>query len=182
MNSAVETSAQWFCLRSQPKHEHVAAAQLAEEPDIEVYLPRIRFRRPTRQGPKWFTEALFPNYLFARFELATSLRKVKSSRGVRDVVHFGERWPAVPDAAMHELRAAISGDQIHVISAELQPGEVVQIAGGAFHGLQAVVTRALSGQERVSVLLEFLGTQTTLDVSSATLIRQIEPRAGVICR
>ncbi len=136
MNPEAEASARWFCLRSQPKHEHIAAAQRAKEPDIEAYLPRIRFRRPTRQGPKWFTEALFPNYLFARFELATRHRQVKNSRGVRDVVHFGERWPAVPNPAIDELRAAISGDPIHVLNEELPAGEVVQIAGGVFHGLK----------------------------------------------
>lgn len=179
MNLAVETSAQWFCLRSLPKHEHIAAAQLAEEPDIEVYLPRIRFRRPTRQGPRWFTEALFPGYLFARFDLSASLRKVKSARGVRDVVHFGDRWPTVPGEAIESLRTAVSGDHIQVIHEELQAGEVVHIVGGAFHGLPAVVTRAMNGQERVSVLLEFLGTLTSMEVSSTTLIRQAEPRAGV---
>lgn len=180
MNAPVEKSAQWFCLRSQPKHEHFAAAQLAGVPDIEVYLPRIRFRRPTRQGPKWFTEALFPGYLFARFELAACLRQVKSSRGVRDVVHFGDGWPAVPDETMDELQAVISGEHIHVISEELQAGEIVQIAGGVFHGLQAVITRALSGQERVSVLLEFLGRQTLTDISRVSLIRETEPRSVVL--
>ena len=91
----------WFCLRTQPKHEHIAAAHLKDDPDIEIYLPRIRFKRATRRGPVWFTEALFPNYLFARFDLAACLRRVCHARGVRGVVHFGERWPIVPE----DLRA-----------------------------------------------------------------------------
>jgi transcriptional antiterminator RfaH len=116
-------SVAWFCLRTQPKHEHIAAAQLAHEPDVEVYLPRIRFKRATRQGPMWFTEALFPNYLFARFDLSFSLRKVKSARGVRDAVHFGDRWPTVPQEAIDELRSVISDDEVHVITDEVQVGE-----------------------------------------------------------
>jgi hypothetical protein len=36
----------WFCLRSQPRHEHIAARQLALMEDIEVFNPRIRFARP----------------------------------------------------------------------------------------------------------------------------------------
>src|SRR5437879_12596763 len=86
----------WFCIRTQPKHEHIAAARLKEEPDIEVYLPRIRFKRSTRRGPVWFTEALFRNYLFARFDLASVLRKLHQARGVRGVSHFGELWPTIP--------------------------------------------------------------------------------------
>src|SRR5262245_34061166 len=56
----------WFCLRSQPKHEHIAARHL-ERMGVEVLNPRIRFQRVTRHGPVQVTEAMFPNYLFARF-------------------------------------------------------------------------------------------------------------------
>jgi transcriptional antiterminator RfaH len=166
----------WFCLRTQPKHEHLAAAGLRKEPDVEVYLPRIRFRRSTRRGPVWFTEALFPSYLFARFDLAVSLRRVCHSRGVRGVVHFGERWPIVPEAAVEELRATLGADQVHVIQNELQPGEAVQIAGGVFHGLQAVVTRVMPSRDRVAVLLEFLGRQTAVELPGEAVIRVMDER------
>src|SRR6266702_8086274 len=95
----------WFCVRTQPKHEHIAAGHLKKEPDIQVFLPRIRFKRSTRRGPVWFTEALFPNYLFARFDLAACLRKLHHLQGVRGVVHFGEQWPTIPDDVIAELRA-----------------------------------------------------------------------------
>jgi transcriptional antiterminator RfaH len=170
----------WFCLRAQPKHEHIAAAHLQQEPDLEVYLPRIRFRRATRRGPVWFTEALFPNYLFARFDLATGLRRVCHTRGVRGVVHFGDRWPIVPEAVIAELRATVGADEVHVIQEALRPGEAVQIAGGVFHGLQAVVTRVMPSRQRVAVLLEFLGRQTSVELPSAALIRELDERKLVL--
>src|SRR5437879_3119452 len=150
----------WFCIRTQPKHEHIAAAHLKREPGVEVYLPRIRFKRSTRRGPVWFTEALFPSYLFARFDLAADLRKLSQVRGVTGVVHFGSQWPTIPDVVVDELRATVGADEVHVIREDLQPGETVEISGGAFHGLQAVVARVVPGRERVAVLLEFLGRQT----------------------
>src|SRR5436190_13860572 len=164
----------WFCVRTQPKHEHIAAAHLKS--DVEVYLPRIRFKRSTRQGPVWFTEALFPNYLFARFDLKSSLRKVHHTRGVRGVVHFGDQWPAVPGAAIEDLRATIGSDEIHVISEDLRPGDPVQISGGVFHGLAAVVTRAMPGRPRVAVLLDFLGRQTMVEVENKALLRDEDGR------
>ena len=97
----------WFCVRSQPKHEHIAAAHLKGDPDLEVFLPRIRFKRATRRGPVWFTEALFPNYLFTRFDLAACLRRVCHAWGVRGVVHFGDRGPIVPEAVIEELRVSL---------------------------------------------------------------------------
>src|SRR2546430_15139128 len=109
----------WFCIRTQPKHEHIAAKHLKEQPQIEVYLPRIRFKRSTRRGPVWFTEALFPNYLFARFNLATVSRRVHSARGVRGIVHFGNQWPQIPDVVIADLRATVGGDEVHVIDQRL---------------------------------------------------------------
>jgi transcriptional antiterminator RfaH len=170
----------WFCVRSQAKHEHIAAAHLRKEEGIEVYLPRIRFKRATRRGPVWFTEALFPSYLFARFDLAGNLRDVCHARGVRGVVHFGDRWPIVPDTIIEEMRAAVGSDQIHVIDDTLQPGETVQIAGGVFHGLQAVVTRVIPSRERVAVLLEFLGRQTAVEVALETVVRERDGRKSVL--
>ena len=169
----------WFCIRTQPKREHIAAAQLKQEPDLEVYLPRIRFKRSTRRGPVWFTEALFPNYLFARFDLAASLRKLHHLQGVRGVIHFGDQWPTIPDSVIEELRAAVGAEQIHVISEEFKPGETVQISGGGFHGLTAVVTRVMSGGQRVAVLLEFLGRQTTVELASAAVVREEDERTSL---
>jgi transcriptional antiterminator RfaH len=170
----------WFCVRSKTKHEHLAAAHLEKESDVEVYLPRIRFRRATRRGPVWFTEALFPGYLFARFELATSLRKVSHAPGVSGVVHFGQRWPIVPAGVVEELRATVGAGQAHVIGEDLHPGENVQIAGGAFHGLRAVVTRVMPGRERVAVLLEFLGRQTAVELGREAVVREGDSRGQIL--
>ena len=42
----------WYCLRSQPKHEHIAAAHLRRLDQVTVFCPRIKFKRSTRQGPR----------------------------------------------------------------------------------------------------------------------------------
>ena len=166
----------WFCLRSQPKHEHIAAAHLRQETEIEVFLPRIRFKRPTRQGPVWVTEALFPNYLFARFDLEACLRKVRHVRGVRGVVHFGCRWPTIPNQVIDELLATLGQAEVHVVVPELKPGDEVQVSGGALHGLQAVIQCAMPGKERVAVLMDFLGRQTTVQIERHLLIVEKEGR------
>ncbi len=174
------TATAWFCVRTQPKHEHIAAGHLKNEPDIEVYLPRIRFKRSTRRGPVWFTEALFPNYLFARFDLAASFRRLHHLRGVRGVVHFGDQWPTIPDGVISELRASVGSDEVHVIGEELQPGEAVQISGGMFHGLTAVVTRIMPARERVAILLEFLGRQTSVELPSHAVLRSEDERKRLL--
>jgi transcriptional antiterminator RfaH len=179
MRSAPPRAA-WFCLRVQAKHEHIAAAHLKLEPGVEVCLPRIRFKRSTRRGPVWFTEALFPGYLFANFDFAVALRKISHGRGVTGVVHFGDHWPTIPDAVIEELRAAVGSDEVHVVPNELQRGETIEISGGAFHGLLAVVTRVMPSRERVAVLLEFLGRQTMVEVPIEAVVREGDGRKRVL--
>ena len=166
----------WFCLRSQPKHEHIAAAHLKKMEGVEVFLPRVRFQRATRQGLAWVTEALFPNYLFARFDWQNSLRQVQAARGVSGVVHFGERWPVIAEGVIEDLRQAVGAEELHTIAAALQPGDAVEIADGAMRGLRAVVSRVMPSRKRVAVLMEFLGRQTTIEVPANFIIKEGDAR------
>lgn len=162
-------SASWFCLQAQPKREHIAAARLRRDSGVEVFLPRIRYRRSTRCGPAWVTEGLFPGYLFARFEVF-QFRLVQATPGVRCVVHFGTHWPTIPDGVIAELRAGVGNEEIKVLSQDVQPGETVEVADGAFAGLQAMVSRVMPGRQRVSVLLDFLGRQTAVELDPGQLV------------
>lgn len=169
----------WFCLRSQPKHEHIAAGYLQKDAGFSVYLPRIRFRRATRRGSVWVTEALFPNYLFARFDWQTSFRHVQHARGVQTVVHFGNRWPTIADETIEELQRLLGENEIHTIPDQLEPGDAVRIVNGPLQGLQAVVSQPLSSRERVAVLLDFLGRQTCVEVALENIVREADPRRGI---
>ena len=169
----------WFCVRSRPKHEHIAAARLREA-GLEVFLPRVRFKKQSVRGPMWVTEALFPNYLFARFNFQDSFRLVRHAAGVSTVVHFGTNVPAVPDGVLRELRELISDDAPHELPETFAPDDRVQISGGAMHGLGAVVTQVLPAKERVRVLLDFLGRQTSLELPAATLVKEEAPRRRLL--
>jgi len=170
----------WFCLRSQPKHEHIAAAHLRRQKHVEVFFPRIRFKRKTRTGTVWVTEALFPNYLFARFDWSHSLREVHHSPGVSEVVHFGCDWPVIADEAIEQLRAALGKNELHVIPPNVSPGDTVRIAGGCLHGLEAIVTQIMPGGKRVAVLLDFLGRQTSIRLNLDMVIKEIDDRKLIL--
>jgi transcriptional antiterminator RfaH len=168
----------WFCLRSQPRHEHIAAAYLHKNAGLEIFLPRVRFRRATRRGKVWVTEALFPNYLFARFNWQTSLRHVLHARGVQTVVHFGDRWPTVAEETIEALRGLLT-EEIHTIPDKLEVGNLVRIISGPLQGLQAVVSQPLPSRERVAVLLDFLGRQTCVEVSVENVVHETDPRKNI---
>lgn len=118
------------------------------------------------------TESLFPNYLFARFDWTTSLARVNFAPGVGGVVHFGTQWPMVPDQVIDELRASLGEDNLLVVPGELSPGDEVDISGSPFHGLQAVVQRVMPGKQRVMVLLDFMGRQSTVEVPLSAIVKK----------
>jgi len=167
---------EWFCVRSKPKSEHIAARHL-EEVGIEVFLPRIRFQRLTRRGKVWFTEALFPGYFFSRFNWASSFRNVCGTNGVTTIVHFGENWPRIPAQAIEELQRFFGTKSLRELQPELNVGDEVKIASGPFQGLVAVVNKVLPAPERIRVLLDFLGRQTSVEVNVASIIPVAEPRS-----
>jgi transcriptional antiterminator RfaH len=80
--------------------------------DVEVFNPRMRYTRAMRYGPVEVTEAMFPNYLFARFNWTTSepcpLCAGRERRGA-----FNDQWPTVPEAAIEEIRALLKFDGVH---------------------------------------------------------------------
>ena len=166
----------WFCVRAQHKHEQLAATCLRQLDDVEVFNPLIQFPRLNHRKKIWITEALFPCYLFARFDWHDSLSKVHYAPGVLGVVHFGCGWPTVPDKIIEEIRAATGPDEIRVVSDQVQPGDEVEILDELFAGFKAIVTQVLPGRKRVAVLLDFLGRQTMVEVSTHSIIRHMRRR------
>jgi transcriptional antiterminator RfaH len=165
-------AAQWYCLRAQPKHEHIAAAHLRQFADVEVFCPRVRFQRSTRRGLVWFNEALFPNYLFARFELAGWQARVRTCHGIRGLVHFGEKVPAVPPHALAQIREFMAGAELKTVPFSIAEGDDVEVVSGPFRGQTGVVQQLLPARERVKVLLEVLGGTTLVDLQLAAVFKE----------
>jgi len=157
----------WFCIRSKPRRQNVAAAHLRAL-EIEVFNPQLRVRRAARGGTSWRTEPLFPNYLFARFELPIRFRRVRYAMGVSDLVNFGGVWAVIPDREIDELKTTWGEAESFVVPEKIEVGDSVTLTGGLFHGMSAVVICLLPARQRVKVLMDFLGglKETEVEVSS----------------
>ncbi len=165
----METPA-WHCVRTRQKQEHIAAANLRQLAGVEVFNPRLRFRRATRRGPVWFTEPLFPSYLFARFPLRLMLTEVRHVSGVSTVVHFADRVPSIPDEVIAELRSKFADNEIVVQDSELRLGQEIRVAAGAFQGLAGIVNQILPAAQRVRILLEILGRETSVEIDADDIV------------
>ena len=129
-----------------------------------------------RRGKVWFTEALFPSYLFARFDLALSYRAVKHAHNVIRIIEFGGVPIPVPVQSIEELKNEMLGAETREVSFGVHVGDVVEVAEGPMRGLKGIVESLLSGEDRVRVLLEFLGRENRVEVPAAKLLSERGPR------
>jgi len=181
MTPSVPNTPEWYCVRTQTKREHIAAEHLRELEAIEVFCPRLRYRKATRRGKIWWVEPLFPGYLLAKFNLAEMERAVTFCQGVRGLVRFGSDFPPVPESFVNALRKEVSDrsdnddKESFSVSPVIQIGDEVEIAHGPLQGMQGTIVSVAPAAERVKILLEFLGQEHAVDVDLFSLLLPRRP-------
>jgi transcriptional antiterminator RfaH len=160
----------WYCARTKPKHEHIAAATLRKNLGLEAFLPRLRVERATRRGAVNVIEPLFPCYLFVRCVIEEKLDEIKHTNGVSSLVRFGGRVSMVEDNIIEELQDCFEADEPMTVEHRLAPGSEVSVTGGAFDGMRAHVLRNLPAKRRVQVLLDILGQPTPVEVDRNAVV------------
>src|SRR5258708_32935355 len=153
----------WYCARTQPKHEHIAAAGLRRNLGLEVFEPRLGVERATRRGLVRLMEPVFPCYIFVRCLLDEHADEIRYVNGVSTLVHFGRRIPVVPDEVIEELRQRFQVETPIVAADGICAGAEVTVTEGAFLGLRGIVARGLPAKQRVEILLDFLGRVTVAE-------------------
>lgn len=167
----------WYCVRSKPKKEHLAAASLVALHKLEVFCPQIRFRRKTSRGAVWFQEAMFPGYLFVRFDMYEMKRMVSYSPEVLTIPVFDGRYVPVPDAAIEGLMADLDESSVADAGIPLEVGEETTVLEGPMQGLKVKVIKLMSATERVGVLMEMLGTLVEVEFPAAALEQRLKHTA-----
>jgi transcriptional antiterminator RfaH len=162
----------WYCARTKPKHEHIAAANLRKNLNLEVFHPRLRIERATRRGVVRISEPLFPCYLFLRCIIEEKLGEIQRTNGVNTVVHFARRIPKIPDAVIEELKEYFEGEETMNVEDRLSPGDEVVVVEGAFRGVSAFVLRVMPARKRVQVLLDVLGRPTPAEVDERSVVNE----------
>ena len=160
----------WYCARTKPKREHIAAANLRKNLNLGVFLPRLRIERATQRGAVRIIEPLFPCYIFVRCVLEEKISEIKHTNGISSLVRFGLEIPKVADLIIEELQGCFEAEEPMTIENSLSPGDEVAVADGAFAGMSAYVLRNLPARKRVQVLLDILGRPTLVDVDRNSVV------------
>ena len=160
----------WYTIRTKPKKE-AAVADWLRSLDLEVFLPWLRCRQRLGTRYQWGLAPLFPGYLFCRLDLILSGKAVRYAPGVKDFVRFGPRFAEMGEDILQSLRERCPNGVAQVQPPLYRSGETVMIREGPFAGVEGLFECEMKGSERVAVLLDLLGRQTKLVLSSNMIAR-----------
>jgi len=153
----------WFVVYTKPRQEDTAKAHLQRQ-HYDVYLPKS-YCRSVRKRRR--IESLFPRYLFLRLDTESdNWGPIRSTRGVSHLVSFGGQPAYVPDGFVRGLKSnEDEGGVQRWIAPDYVAGDRVLIAEGLFAGYEAVCS-ALSGHQRVLLLLELAGSSLQVETKT----------------
>lgn len=157
----------WYVVHTQPRGEERAAWHLANQ-GFRCFLPRLRKLRRHARKSDTVLEPLFPRYMFVNFDAdAARWRAINGTRGVVGLIANGPNPMPVAAGVVESLQTQCEPDGSAPLTAlgVFCEGTRVRIKTGAFAGQTGQIAEiAARGADRVRVLLEFMGAQTSLQL------------------
>lgn len=158
----------WFLAQFKPNSHRIAERNLTRQ-GFETFLPlqddtrRLRGRFTTRMRP------LFPGYLFVALDVARGgWRAVNSTYGITRLVSLGRAPSPVPSTLVDALMQRCDDAGRLLPPNALKPGDQVTVTKGPFTDFVATID-TIAPDQRVWVLMEFMGGQTRVAVSAPHL-------------
>ena len=157
----------WYLLATKPREDERAQLHL-ENQGYELFRPQVRKFRISQGKQVPVIEPLFPRYIFISLdELMSNWSRIRSTRGVSQLVRFAEMPAVVPDQVISMLRKQCDADDIIDLTGEnpfvFNAGDEIEITGGSFKGIRAII-KEQTGEDRVLLLLDLLGKTQELEI------------------
>ena len=151
---------QWYVIKTQPKQETRAECNIKAW-GINTFHPKIseRCTNPFTGLTSYMVKPLFSRYIFARFDVNTSYRRVCFTRGVHGVVNFGGEPVSVDDEIIKLIQSRVGEDGLVRLDDELNPGDQVMIDSGPLREMVGVFQYDIKGSDRVAILLTAISYQ-----------------------
>ena len=149
----------WYVVYSKPRKEEQAQFHLRMK-GVDVFFPRLDLVRVAEKRKRIIP--LFSNYLFVRIHLPTEFHYVAWSPGVKRIVSFGERPIPLDEKVVNFLQQQTDAEGVVKARSQLQPGQEVEIRGGPFDGLIAIIQDPPDAKGRVKILLKLLSRQISV--------------------
>jgi transcription antitermination factor NusG len=138
-DGSAEDNRHWYAIRVQSKFERTVSISLRGK-GFEEFLPTCRSRRRWSDRDKDLDLALFPGYLFCRFNVQERLLPILTTPGVISIVGAGKTPIPVSDQEIDAVRAVIRSGFPAQPWPWLTVGSKVCVETGPLIGLEGIVT------------------------------------------
>ncbi len=165
----------WYVVRAQTKREHTSASYIRKELGLEVVAPQIRYTKVTRRGKVLWKEAMFPGYLFVKFDREEDEKAVCYAPGVLKLVRFGDNVPDIEEEFVLSLMDMVGDEEVLDLQHGVELGQEYEVAEGALKGNTGEVVEVLSGGQRALLLMEMIGGERVIEVDVFSLLLPSRP-------
>jgi transcription antitermination factor NusG len=150
----------WYAVKVRTRSESAAVASLRHH-DLETYCPQIMKRRKYSDRTKTVLEAIFPGYLFCRFDVFSKAHLVLASVAVEYIVKCGTQLVPVPISELDAVRRAVECGGM----AATQPGvgEPVRVVAGPLRGVEGILVRD-KDRPRFVVSVQLINGSVSVDI------------------
>ena len=158
----------WYAIYTKAKEEERADSNLRAW-GVNTFMPRTReFRFNEYSHRRTISlKHLFPRYIFANFDAGSLLHQVNFTRGVCEVVNFGDGPSPVDDILIETIKSQIGDEGFVRSDEEFKCGDTVLIKAGLFERFQGTVERDLKDFDRLVILLSSVSYQGRLMIEKA---------------
>lgn len=151
----------WFAVRTRPRHEKKAVAELQEK-GIETFLPLVSEHRQWSDRRRLIHLALFAGYVFVRIPQEPHARiTVLQTNGVISFVGIRGIGVAIPDIQIEAIQSVLHQGIVAEAYPYIRLGQRVRIRGGSLDGLEGIL---VAKNDDLSLILSIEMIQRSLAV------------------
>jgi transcription antitermination factor NusG len=158
----------WFALQVRTRHEHGVAAFL-EGKGYEFFLPTVKSRKRWSDRVKQVENALFPGYVFCRFDAQERLPVLKTP-GVIQIVGTNRAPAPIEESEITAIQAMVASGLPNQPWPFLSAGDRVRIEAGPLRGYEGILVD-FKGSHRLVLSISLLHRSVAVEIDSASVAR-----------
>lgn len=151
----------WYGLRTRSNAEKLTTGMVAAK-GYETYLPLYRVKKRWSDRVVEKELALFPGYLFCRFDPFDRL-PILTTPGVVSIISSAKMPIPIPEVEIESIRTAIESGMLVTPCEYLGEGERVRVLDGPLEGVEGILVRK-KNQSRIVLSVDMLQRSVSIEI------------------
>lgn len=164
-------SESWIVARNKPNQDKIALINL-ERQNFKFFQPTFKTMSRVQNKFREIIKPVFPGYIFIAINLEEkNWHKINNTRGISSIIGFGNEIPLIRCELIEEFKYRFSIDNVSKPADMFKVGMNAEIINGPFAQLIGKIDE-INADQRIWILLNFLGTQTRVSINRLNLAPQ----------